>query len=62
MKELKYTEGPEAIENFERLAMAILQAPKSKIKAKKQQPKAATSRKPTNAHFGHYRKPGSGSV
>jgi len=45
MKERGYTEGPEALENFERLATAILQAPKPKGKAKKQ-PMAATSRKP----------------
>jgi hypothetical protein len=32
MKQLEYTEGPEARENFERLARAILQAPKPKIK------------------------------
>ena len=48
MKEREYTEGPEALENFEQFATAILQAPKPKIKAKKQ-PKAATSRKSKNA-------------
>ena len=45
MKTHEYTEGPEALANFERFATAILQAPKPKIKAKKR-PKAATSRKP----------------
>lgn len=48
MKQPEYTEGPEAFANFERFATAILQAPKPKIKAKKQ-PKAATSRKSKNA-------------
>jgi hypothetical protein len=38
MKKLEYTEGPEALENFEQLARAILQAPKPKIKAKKLAP------------------------
>jgi hypothetical protein len=45
MKQTKYIEGPEAFTNFERLAKAVLQSPKPKIKAKKR-PKAATSRKP----------------
>lgn len=45
MKPREYIEGPEAFANFEQFATAILQAPKSKIKAKKR-PKAATSRKP----------------
>ncbi len=49
MKEPEYTEGPEALENFERLAVAILQAPKPKLKGKKKQPKPATSRKSKNA-------------
>jgi hypothetical protein len=35
MKERQYIEGPEALENFEQFARAILQAPKSKEKAKK---------------------------
>src|ERR1700730_9128968 len=34
MKEWEYTEGPEALENVEQFASAILQAPKPKIKAK----------------------------
>ncbi len=37
----EYIEGPEAFANFERFAKTILQAPKPRIKAKKQ-PKAAT--------------------
>jgi len=36
MKQLEYTEGPEALANFEQFARAILQAPKPKGKAKKQ--------------------------
>jgi len=45
MKQREYIEGPEALENFERFATAILQAPKPKGKTKKET-KAATSRKP----------------
>jgi hypothetical protein len=45
MKEREYTEGPKSLENFERMATAILQPPKPKIKSKKQ-PKVATSCKP----------------
>jgi hypothetical protein len=44
MKQREYTEGPEALENFKRLATAILQAP---IKKKKRQTKkSASPRKP----------------
>jgi hypothetical protein len=32
MKQMEYTEGPEALENFKRLATAILQAPVKKQK------------------------------
>jgi hypothetical protein len=39
MKQQEYVEGPEALENFEQFARAILQAPKPKGKTKKQ-PKA----------------------
>jgi hypothetical protein len=45
MKQTEYTEGPEALENFEQLARTILQAPKPKLKARKLA-KPATSRKP----------------
>ena len=48
MKQPEYTEGLQALENFKQFATAILQAPKPKIKAKKQ-PKVATSRKSKNA-------------
>lgn len=33
MKQPEYTEGPEALENFEKFATAILQTPRSKGKA-----------------------------
>jgi hypothetical protein len=42
MKQPEYTEGPEALENFKRLATAILQAP---AKKKKRQTKKSASRK-----------------
>ncbi|HEY6768918.1 MAG TPA: hypothetical protein VI386_29540 [Candidatus Sulfotelmatobacter sp.] len=44
MKQPEYTEGPEALENFKRLATAILQAPAQK--QKKQPKKAASLKKP----------------
>jgi hypothetical protein len=43
MKQREYTEGPEALKNFERLATAILQAPNKK---QKQASKPASVRKP----------------
>jgi len=47
MKEPEYNEGPEALENFERFATAILQAnPKKK---KKQAKKSASAREPKKA-------------
>jgi hypothetical protein len=47
MKQREYIEGPEAAENFERLATAVLQAPKPIIEPKKKkQVKPASSRKP----------------
>jgi hypothetical protein len=42
MKQPEYTEGPQATENFKRLATAILQA---NPKKKKKQPKKAASQK-----------------
>jgi hypothetical protein len=42
----EYKEGPEARENFERLAKSVFAAPKPERKAeKKRQPKKATARK-----------------
>jgi len=43
MRQQEYTEGPEALDNFKRLATAILQAPATK---KKQAKKPASRRKP----------------
>jgi len=43
MKQPEYTEGPEAQENFEKFATAILRAP---IKKKKRPKKAAPESKP----------------
>jgi hypothetical protein len=40
----EYKEGPEALENFKRLATAILQAPAKK--KKRQTKKSASARKP----------------
>jgi hypothetical protein len=47
MKQREYTEGTEGLKNFERLATAILQAPRKK--QKKQTKKSAPLRKPKNA-------------
>jgi proline racemase len=44
MKPVEYTEGPEELENFKRLATAILQAPAKK--KKRQTKKSASVRKP----------------
>ena len=43
MKEPEYTEGPEALTNFEKFASAILQAP---VEKKKRPKKAAQESKP----------------
>jgi hypothetical protein len=48
MKQREYTEGPEALENFEDFARAVLQPPKPKTKTTKQS-KFTTSRKSKNA-------------
>jgi hypothetical protein len=46
MKKIEYREGPEAGENFKKLAIALFQVPKDgRRKLKKRQPKKATSRK-----------------
>jgi hypothetical protein len=49
MKQREYTEGPEALENFERGMKAVFQVPKAAIVAPKKknakQPRAVTSRK-----------------
>jgi hypothetical protein len=41
MKKREYTEGPEALDNFKKLATVILQSPKSK----KERPKGARGKK-----------------
>jgi hypothetical protein len=41
----EYKEGPEARENFERLAKAVFQASEGWKKHKERQPKKATARK-----------------
>jgi len=47
MKQTEYTEGPKALENFERMATAVFKAPKAKVvKAERKKP---SSRKPKNA-------------
>jgi len=43
MKQTEYIDGPQALDNFKRLATAILQAP---VKKKKQTKKPASVRKP----------------
>jgi hypothetical protein len=45
----EYKEGPEARENFERLAKAVFQAPQTQ---KKRQPKKATARKTSGKNKG----------
>jgi hypothetical protein len=49
MKQREYTEGSEAQENFERLAIAVLQAPKTKKKGKQKDKPNASQRKPKSA-------------
>jgi len=47
MKEPEYTEGPKAMENFEKMAVAIFQAPKAGgRKTRKKSSKTANERKP----------------
>ena len=49
----EYKEGPEASENFERLAKAVFQAPRADRNAqKKRQPKKATARKTSGKNKG----------
>ena len=48
-RKAEYKEGPEARENFERLAKAIFQAPKVQ---EKRQPKKATARKASGKNKG----------
>lgn len=50
MKELEYTEGPKALENFEKMAVAIFQKPKAGgRKTRKKSSKTASEGKPKNS-------------
>jgi hypothetical protein len=49
MKVPEYTEGPKALENFEKMAVAIFQKPKAGgRKTRKKSSKKASERKPEN--------------
>jgi hypothetical protein len=45
MKTIEYIEGPKALENFERLARAVLQAPRPTKKGKQKDKPSASRRK-----------------
>jgi hypothetical protein len=50
MKEPEYTEGPKALENFEKMATAIFQAPKAgEGKSLNKSSKTASERKPKSS-------------
>jgi hypothetical protein len=50
MKQPEYTEGPKAMENFERMATAIFKAPKAGgRRMRKKSSKTASERKPKNS-------------
>jgi hypothetical protein len=50
MKEQEYIEGPKALENFEKMATAIFQAPKPDgRKTRKKSSKKASERKPKSS-------------
>ncbi len=52
-RKAEYKEGPEASENFERLAKALFQAPKTVTKRRaKRQPKKSTARKKSGKEKG----------
>jgi len=46
MKEPEYTEGPKALENFEKMATAIFQSPKPRGRKTEKSSKKASERKP----------------
>ena len=49
MKQPEYTEGPKALENFEKMATAVFKAPKTEgRKTRKKSSKTASERKPKN--------------
>jgi hypothetical protein len=45
----EYIEGPKALENFERLATAVLQAPRPTKKGKRKDKPSASQRKPKSS-------------
>jgi hypothetical protein len=50
MKQAEYTEGPEAMENFEKMAIVIFQKPKAGgRKTRKKSSKTTVERKPKNS-------------
>jgi hypothetical protein len=49
MKQPEYTEGPKALENFERLATAVMQAVKPTKKGKRKDKPNASLRKPKSS-------------
>lgn len=46
MKQPEYTEGPQAVENFEKMAIAIFQSPKPGGRKSKKSSKKTSKRKP----------------
>jgi hypothetical protein len=49
MKQLEYTEGPEALKNFERGMIALFKVPKTAIGERKKGRKLTAPRKPKRA-------------
>jgi hypothetical protein len=49
MKPIEYTEGPKALENFERFATAAMQPLKPTKKGKRKDKPSASQRKPKSA-------------
>jgi hypothetical protein len=52
LKQPEYTEGPKALENFERGMKALFKAPKVEIVRQKKQAKPPTSRKAKRSDSG----------
>jgi len=49
MKTLEYIEGPQALKNFERLARAVMQAPRPTKKGKQKDKPTVSQRKPKSS-------------
>jgi len=49
MKEPEYIEGPKALENFERLARAVMQAPRPNKRGRQKDKPNASLRKPKSS-------------